>query len=181
MLRPKLIRYISKKYKDSKSAFTLVELVIVVMIIGILSSIAIPSFKNASDKAKQKEPTSLISNYLRAAQSYYLEFGDLPKYSSDLGEYMSVTACTKNYPSYCKSVAPADYTKLNSNSWSTPSGHFDIYMRVSDNKITFRALPVPVYINSGYGVSACYNPKTGVINIKEQNKRLGREVPQVNC
>ena len=48
---PKLIRYISKKYKNYKSAFTLVELV-VVLIIGILSLIAIPSFKNASDKAK---------------------------------------------------------------------------------------------------------------------------------
>ena len=35
------------------------ELIVVVVIIGILSSIAIPSFQNASDKAKQKEASTL--------------------------------------------------------------------------------------------------------------------------
>ena len=99
----------------------------------------------------------------------------------DLGEYMSVTACIRNYPSYCKSVSPADYTNLESVSWSTPTGYFDIYMETTVNRITFRALPVPVYENSGYGVSACFNSQTGVIKIKEHSKRLGRDIPYVDC
>ena len=94
---------------------------------------------------------------------------------------MSVTACTKNYPSYCKSESPADYTSLESVSWSIPSGYFDIYMETSVNRIIFRALPVPVYENLGYGVSACFNSQTGVLKISEQSKRLGRNVPYVNC
>ena len=170
-----------KNKKNIINSFTLVELVVVVMVIGILSAIAIPNFQNANDKARQKEPTNLIANYLRAAQAFFIEYRDLPKNSMDLGEYMSVTACTKNYPSYCKSQPPADYTVLESVSWSTPSGYFDIYMVSSDNKITFRALPVPVYENSGYGVSACYNPQTGVIKIRELSKRLGRNIPYVDC
>lgn len=61
----------------------------------------------------------------------------------------------KNHPSFCKSKSPVDYTILESVSWSTPIGHFDIYMKTIGNRITFRALPVTVYENLGYGVSAC--------------------------
>ena len=45
------------------------------MIIGILSSIAIPSFQNASDKAKQKEASSMIASYLKAAQAITQNMG----------------------------------------------------------------------------------------------------------
>tara|TARA_A100001388_G_scaffold267925_1_gene242540 strand:+ start:604 stop:762 length:159 start_codon:yes stop_codon:yes gene_type:complete len=44
-----------------------------------LSAISIPSFQNASDKAKQKEPAVLISSYLKAAQSFYTEYSTMPK------------------------------------------------------------------------------------------------------
>ena len=177
---------ITKKKKEIKkktisNSFTLVELVVVVMVIGILSAIAVPTFQNASDKARQKEPTNLIASYLRAAQAYFTEYGDLPKNTMDLGEYMSVIACTKNYPSYCQSESPVDYTNLESVSWTTPSGYFDIYMETSANKITFRALPVPVYELLGYGTSACFNSQTGVLKISEQSKRLGRNIPYVDC
>ena len=73
-LKKQLISHLSNRKFSSQSAFTLVELIVVVVIIGILSSIAIPSFQNASDKAKQKEASSMISSYLKAAQAYYTEY-----------------------------------------------------------------------------------------------------------
>ena len=174
-------RVFRKYLNNNQEGFTLVELIVVVVIIGILSAIAIPSFQNASDKAKQKEPAVLINNYLKAAQAYYTEFGTLPEYSSHLGQYVSVVACGRNYPSYCKSVPNADYTKLNSRSWTTPDGYFDIYMRIRSNKLTFRAMPVSVYQNNGYGVSGCYNPQTGATKVVEQTRRMGRSIPYVDC
>ena len=43
------------RIRRNEDAFTLVELIVVVVIIGILSGIAIPSFQNASVKARQKK------------------------------------------------------------------------------------------------------------------------------
>ena len=65
-----------RKYlNNNQEGFTLVELIVVVVIIGILSAIAIPSFQNASKKAKQKGAAAQISTYIKAAQAYYAEFG----------------------------------------------------------------------------------------------------------
>ena len=59
-LKIKLFNYISKKNENTNSAFTLGELIIVVIVIGILSLITVPVFRNASDKARQKESSSLL-------------------------------------------------------------------------------------------------------------------------
>ena len=75
--KKQLINYLSNRKFKSKSGFTLVELIVVVVIIGILSAIAIPSFQSASDKAKQKEASTLLASYLKAAQAFYTEYGEL--------------------------------------------------------------------------------------------------------
>ncbi len=169
-------------YKSQKEdGFSLVELIVVVMVIGILSSIAIPQFLSISDKARQKEPALLIDTYLKAAQAYYTEYSELPKHTRDLGLYITVMSCRKDYPKYCKSNPPRDYSTITSISWTTVDGFFDIYMRRRGDNLTFRALPVPVYESTGYGVSGCYNPQTGVKKVVSHIKRLGRAVPFVNC
>ena len=159
----------------------MLELIVVVLIISILSAIAIPSFQYASDKAKQKEPAVLISSYLKAAQAFYSEYSNLPQNSRDLSVYMTVVACRRNFPAYCKNNPPRDYTTLNSNSWTTPDGYFDIYMRRRGNDLTFRALPVPAYQNSGLGVSGCYNPQSGATRVVEHPQRMGRSIPFISC
>ena len=71
--------------------------------------------------------------------------------------------------------------KLPQGEFHSPDGYFDIYMRINSGRLTFLALPVPVYQNSGFGVSGCYNPQTGASKLVEQTKRLGRSVPLVSC
>jgi prepilin-type N-terminal cleavage/methylation domain-containing protein len=58
------------------SGFTLLELLIVVVIIGLLASIAIPKFTSTKDKAHQASMKGDLRNLATAQESYWSEFGE---------------------------------------------------------------------------------------------------------
>ena len=82
---------------NSEDGFTLVELIVVVMMIGVLSSIAIPQFMTAADKAKQKEATGIVSALIKAATAYQTEYGSLPQYHVDLSEFAQFQKCSDQF------------------------------------------------------------------------------------
>ncbi|WP_424172854.1 type IV pilin protein, partial [Vulcanococcus sp.] len=67
-LRHALLSKLNSKRSGKQNAlqkgFTLVELMIVIVIVGILSAIALPSFMSQSDKAKLTEAKQQSSAYL---------------------------------------------------------------------------------------------------------------------
>ena len=48
----KLQNILSNKLKKAKNGFTMIELMVVVAIVGVLSSVALPAMTNAQNKAK---------------------------------------------------------------------------------------------------------------------------------
>lgn len=59
--------------KNSQKGFTLIELMIVVVIIGILAALAIPRFMRATTKSKQSEAKQILKQIYTMEQAYRQE------------------------------------------------------------------------------------------------------------
>ncbi|MHC5719075.1 MAG: type IV pilin-like G/H family protein, partial [Nostoc sp.] len=77
--------------------FTLIELLVVIIIIGILSAIALPSFLNQANKAKQSEAKTYLGTMNRAQQAFYLEQNRFAS-QADFGNLgLGIATQTTNY------------------------------------------------------------------------------------
>jgi type IV pilus assembly protein PilA len=81
--------------KKNDGGFTLVEFIIVLMIIGILSAIALPSFLDCSLKARQSEGKQYLGSMNRAQQAYFADKGAFSNSVNALG--IGIKTQTPNY------------------------------------------------------------------------------------
>lgn len=92
-LKAKFIQHLISKREDE--GFTLIELLVVIIIIGILSAIALPSFLNQANRARESEAKQYIGSINRGQQSYYLEAQEFASDVTFLG--LGLSTSTQNY------------------------------------------------------------------------------------
>ncbi|MDX1516385.1 MAG: pilin [Woeseiaceae bacterium] len=71
--------------KNSQQGFTLIELMIVVAIIGILASVALPAYQSYSVRAQVSEGLNLTGPLQAAITEYYNDYGQFPADNSAAG------------------------------------------------------------------------------------------------
>ena len=102
----------------STKGFTLVEIMIVVVIIGLLAAMAIPAFQKVRASSQDKAVLNNLRQLSSAADQYFLEKGVTSVASSDL-----VGTNSTQYIKQVQTVAGETYTStLNQGSAVTASG-----------------------------------------------------------
>ena len=74
--------------KKNKHAFTLIELMIVIAIIGILAAMAVPNFQQARERARQSKCYEYTALLTRTAEVYHTEKGHYPAKVEDMTPFL---------------------------------------------------------------------------------------------
>jgi type IV pilus assembly protein PilA len=110
---------------QGEQGFTLVELLVVMLILGLLAAIAIPSFFNQRDKARDADAKTLARTAQTAMETYSTDNG---------GSYASATAA--NLITIEETLNEADLTGVEDGDALTVASTADTYSVTVDSKNT---------------------------------------------
>ena len=109
------------------SAFSLVEVMIVVVILGLLFSMVLPAFKSNVDKTKYETSVMNLKSVAKAMEQYYLQKGKYPTFKS----WDEVCATNSPLLQFLSEIPKKD-------GWGRP-----FYIQSSENKYELRGQASP--------------------------------------
>ncbi len=82
----------------SEKGFTLIELVVVSIIIGILAAVALPNFTSRIEFTKEKRMLADLSTFNTIITIVYMEKNQYPDYNGNIGNVAEITKELTNVP-----------------------------------------------------------------------------------
>jgi len=107
-----------KNLINNQKGFTLVELMIVIVIVGILAAVAIPIYQSNVDKAKMSECDAALGTIRTSLRVYYAENNTYPTIAAGTAVTTTSLGISTNDLDG-KYFAPADYTIASTDSTYT--------------------------------------------------------------
>ena len=125
---------------QSVAGFTLSELLITTVIVGVLSAIALPNYLNQVNRTRQNEAASTVAQIQTTIVSYADEFGQLPNTWADLNKTAAIM--TNSGPADIGPETEAGGTNAKTSYFpeiTLPNGYYKITIEDDDNKFTITA------------------------------------------
>lgn len=143
-----------------QKGFTLSEVMIVIVIVGILSSVALPSFLRQFRKSEQSEAAATLAQFQQKFASYVDEYKAIPDSWKRLSDYSLIM--TSAGPATKTSFLSPTNIELAGRRYtvSTTKDGADLY--------TFHAIPSDTKAKKdGYNVMACIDLENGATDLKK--------------
>jgi general secretion pathway protein G len=86
-----------KRFAQQRHAFTLVELLLVLVILGILAAIVIPRFSGRTEQAKEQAAVTQISTFKTALDAFEVDNGYYPKGKNGLVDLIQQPKDAQNW------------------------------------------------------------------------------------
>ena len=99
----------NSKTQNRVAAFTLVELLLVVVILGVLAAIVLPKFAGRTEQARNAAATTQINTFGTALDAFEVDIGYYPKGRNGLQDLVVTPRDAQNWKGpYLKSDVPVD-------------------------------------------------------------------------
>ncbi len=107
----------------NRKAFTLLELIVVIIIVGILAVMGLTQYSRVLEKSRVAEAMGILGSVRRAQLAYYTEKGAYTSSYSELGINITTSCVSTNYFSYSYNIG----------AWPCDGGSYNYAQRCTAN------------------------------------------------
>lgn len=158
--------------REVTGGFTLLEVLLTVVIIGILSAVAMPNYFNQVQRAKQSEAVATLAQIQNTLAAYIDEFNEIPDGWAELNDIAAIMTTS----------GPASLTTFGS--INLPGGNYTVSRTDNGGNNTyfeFTATPTSKNAETAeFNVMACIDLKNGASDIKQGRKDSKKAVSRAD-